>query len=96
MSIIAKRATIVKTYNFYAYNSMQYREINKVLRLNLKWVLTFKIYEDKIYMKMPVPYKVKELSQILDVSTPAVSQWLKNMTSFISIEREEGLRLIWF
>ncbi len=32
-------------------------------------------------MEMPVPYKVKELSQILDVSTPAVSQRLKNMTS---------------
>lgn len=31
-------------------------------------------------MEMPVAYKVKELSQILDVSTPAVSQRLKNTT----------------
>jgi len=34
-------------------------------------------------MEMPVPFKVKELSQILDVSTPAVSQRLKNMTSVL-------------
>ena len=31
-------------------------------------------------MEMPVAFKVKELSQILDVSTPAVSQRLKNTT----------------
>ena len=31
-------------------------------------------------MELPIPFKVKELSQILDVSTPAVSQRLKNMT----------------
>ena len=30
-------------------------------------------------MEMPVPFKVKELSQILDVSAPAVSQRLKNI-----------------
>lgn|GEM_PF-3828524 len=39
-------------------------------------------------MEMPVPYKVKELSQILDVSTPAVSQRLKNMTTELPLFRD--------
>ncbi len=54
-------------------------------------------------MELPVPFKVKELSQILDVSTPAVSQRLKNTTAelfksdknrTVGIPRETACRIL--